>query len=249
MGVNEHWWGSPSTGLVPGLHPEGLDKAGKPPIRVCGGTVTLKPAWECLPMPRSLLHSHRRRKPFLEGEHSAPSGALCAYLSAPVHAILGPLWVSHGSQPLVLSRLELIWGLQHAVPGKERSSSGSSVRGKKHRSVSVAPAESPTAQTLAGIRLRAQHGRPRAKEKPGAGNIFPNPPEGRFADRFLRHSLRAALPLHCKRQNFPIPWTASAHLLSQRLPSTPGVNMCHTREPGAFFSERPDSFWESILPS
>lgn len=141
MGVNEHWWGSPSTGLVPGLHPEGLDKAGKPPIRVCGGTVTLKPARECLPMPRSLLHSHRRRKPFLEGEDSAPSGALCAYLSAPVHAILGSLWVSHGSQPLVLSRLELIWGLQHAVPGKERSSSGSSVRGKKHRSVSVAPRE------------------------------------------------------------------------------------------------------------
>lgn len=56
-------------------------------------------------------------------ERVGPPGAV--RLSAPVHAILGSLWVSHGSQPLVLGRLELIWGLQHAVPGKERSGSGS----------------------------------------------------------------------------------------------------------------------------
>lgn len=59
-------------------------------------------------------------------ERVGPPGAV--RLSAPVHAILGSLWVSHGSQPLVLGRLELIWGLQHAVPGKERSGSGSPLR-------------------------------------------------------------------------------------------------------------------------
>lgn len=84
-----------------------------------------------MPAPAILsLHSHRRRKPWLAGEHGMPCGALLSYLSASVHAVLRSLWVSHGPQPLVLGWLELVLGLQHAVPGEERSSSGSSAQGK-----------------------------------------------------------------------------------------------------------------------
>lgn len=62
-----------------------------------------------------------------EGGTERAQWALLSYLSSPVHPVLGSLWVAHGpAQPLVLVRRELVWGLQHAVPGKERSSPGSS---------------------------------------------------------------------------------------------------------------------------